>query len=159
MAEISIVKQLTGPEALDSMLHELRQKLRMNGRFQSHMAYPGYHAEISVRFYPAMSSIPPIEQDLEIQFIPVDETSKNNPKDVIISKAAAVEESVTIPIRPPNQVREDADMPTPILTQDANGNPVEKWVNNKGKVPKNKVKGGEGKAPTVTMVPTAIPVP
>ena len=32
MAEISIPKQLSGPEALDSMLAELRKKLRMNGR-------------------------------------------------------------------------------------------------------------------------------
>lgn len=152
MAEISLVKQLSGPEALDSMLHELRNKLRMNGRFGSHMAYPGYRAEISVKFYPAASAIPPIEQLIELDTVPTDS---------IVSQTATVTETVEIPVRPPNQVREDADMPTPVMVMDENGNPMEKWVKRKGKVPRNKYKGGdvrEGTEPMVTMVPTAIPV-
>lgn len=150
MADISLVKQLSGSEALDSMLAELRKKLRLHGRFQSHMAYAGYRAEISVKFYPAASFIPPIEATAEIESIPAGS---------VLSQTATVDESVEIPVRSPNQVREDADMPTPIMVQDEHGNPVEKWVNRKGKVPKNKVKGGEsGREPAVTMVPTAIPV-
>lgn len=152
MAEISLPKQLSGPEALDSMLAELRKKLRMNGRFSSHMAYPGYRAEISVKFYPAASFVPAIEQEIYLDTVPTG---------AIVSQTATVDEILEIPVRPPNQVREDADMPTPILAQDEHGNAVERWVNRKGKVPKNKVKGGhtgvaEGSEPAVTMVPTAI---
>jgi hypothetical protein len=132
------------------MLAELRKTLRMNGRFQPHMAYAGYRAEISVKFYPAASFIPPVEQDVELESVP---------DGAVLSQTATVETAVEIPVRPPNQVREDADMPTPVLVMDENGNPVEKWVNRKGKVPKNVVKGGKtGKEPAVTMVPTAIPV-
>jgi hypothetical protein len=113
------------------------------------MAYPGYRAEITVKFYPAASFIPPIEQEVSIDTVP---------KDAIVSQTATVQETVEIPVRPPNQVREESDMPTPVLSQDQNGNPVEKWVKHKGRVPKNKVKGGDvGKEPAVTMVPTEIP--
>jgi hypothetical protein len=153
MADISLVKQLSGPEALDSMLFELRKVLRMNGRFSSHMAYSGYRAEATIKFYPAMTFVPPIEQTIEVSSLAAGST---------LSETATVETTVDIPVRPPNQVREDADMPTPIMTMDENGNPVEKWVNRKGKVPKNKYKGGsvaEGTEPAQTMVPTAIPVP
>ena len=149
MADISLVKQLSGSEALDSMLYELRKKLRMNGRFASHMAYSGYRAEISVKFYPAATFVPPIEYVTEIDTVSAES---------VVSQTATVDESVEIPVRSPNQVREDADMPTPILVQDESGNTVEKWVTRKGKVPKNKVRGGEsGREPAVTMVPTAIP--
>lgn len=152
MSEISLPKQLSGPEALDSMLHAVRQKLRMNGRFQSHMAYPGYRAEITVKFYPAASFVPAIEQTVELDTVP---------SGAVVSEAATVAETVEIPVRPPNEVREDADMPTPVLTQDDHGNPVEKWVKRKGGPKKNTVKGGHvhGGEPAVTMVPTAIPVP
>ena len=152
MAEISLPKQLSGPEALDSMLSEARKRLRINGRFSSHMAYPGYRAVVRVEFFPAASFVPAIDQTVEIDTVP---------EGAILSQSATVDETVEIPVRPPNQVREDADMPTPILVQDENGQSVERWVNRKGKVPKNKVKGGhtgtaEGSEPAVTMVPTAI---
>ena len=45
-------------------------------------------------------------------------------------------------------------MPTPVLSQDANGNPVEKWVKRRA-VPRNVVKGGDT-SPRQTMVPTSI---
>jgi hypothetical protein len=152
MAEISIPKQLSGPECLDSIMHELRTKLRMNGRFSSHMAYAGYRAEISLKFYPAASFVPEMEQTVELESVPDGAT---------LSQSATADVSLEIPVRPPNQVREDADMPTPVLAQDAEGNMVEKWVRRKGQVPKNKVKGGktgtaEGSEPQVTMVPTAV---
>jgi hypothetical protein len=152
MAEISIPKQLSGPEALDSMLAELRKKLYMNGRFQSHMAYAGYRAEITVKFYPAASFIPPVEQEIEVEA----QNGFRGFDGVVISETATVDEQLEIPVRPPNQVREDADMPTPVLTHDDKGGTVEKWVK-RGKTPKNKVNGGNvGKEPLQTMVPTAI---
>ena len=150
MADISLVKQLSGSEVLDSMLSELRKNLRMNGRFASHMAYNGYRAEISVKFYPAVSFVPPVEQDIVLDTVQEGAT---------LSQTATVDAKVEIPVRSPNQTREDADMPTPVLSQDEHGNPVEKWVRRKGQVPKNKVRGANlGPEPAVTMVPTAIPV-
>jgi hypothetical protein len=156
MADISLVKQLSGSEALTSLLEETRKKLRMNGRFQPHMAYAGYRAEVTVKFYPAASFIPPVEQEIEIT---------NVPTDAVLSQSATIDETVEIPLRSPNAARESAEMPTPYLTQDANGNPVEAWKKT-GKVPKNKTRGGEtgkhptaeGSEPAITMVPTAIPV-
>jgi hypothetical protein len=57
------------------------------------------------------------------------------------------DEKVVIVERPPNQVREEADMPTPVLVTAADGQASEKWVK-KGAAPKqnavpkhNKVKG------------------
>jgi hypothetical protein len=159
MSEISLVKQLSGPECLDSMLSELRKKLRMNGRFQSHMAYPGYRAVLHLEFYPAASYIPSAEQTVEVENIPT--APDQTPKSVLVSDTPTVDEKVEIPVRSPNQVREDSEMPTPVLTQDAQGNPVEKWIKKPGRPPKNKYKGGsvaEGTEPLVTMVPTTIPV-
>ena len=112
MPEISIPKQLSGPEALDSMMFELRQKLRMNGRFASHMAYPGYRAVLKIEFYPAASFIPSAEQEVEVNTVP---------DGAVLSQTATVAEVVEIPVRPPNQVREEAEMPTPVLSQNAEG--------------------------------------
>jgi hypothetical protein len=162
MAEVSLVKQLSGAEALDSMLFELRKKLKMNGRFSPHMAYPGYRAILKLEFYPAASFVPHVEQVIEVEFVPVD-VNNEEAREVVVSRTALVDETVEIPVRPPNQVREDSDMPTPVLVMDEKGNPVEKWVHRKGKIPKNKVKGGkagnmEGYEPAVTMVPTDLTV-
>lgn len=132
MSEISLAKQLSGPEALESILEAVRRQLRMNGRFASHMAYSGYRAEIGVKFYPAASFIPPIEQEIVLESVP---------EGSILSQTSTVNEVVSVPVRPPNQVREEADMPTPVLSQDEHGQPVEKWVKRKGGVPKNKAKG------------------
>jgi hypothetical protein len=45
----------------------------------------------------------------------------------------------------------------PFLAMDENGNPKEVLRKSKGKVPKNKVKGGEVMSgPAMTMVPTAL---
>lgn len=145
--EISLAKGLNGREALDSMLYELRKKLAMNGRFGTNMNYPGYRAVLKVEFYPAASFVPPVIQTVEAEKLK---------RDLTVSETATVTEEVTIPVRPPNEVREGADMPTPVLSQDQYGNPVEKWVKNAPK-PKNKVVGGRvGPEPAVTMTPTVI---
>ena len=151
MAEISLAKGLTGREALDSMMFEVRQKLAMHGRFGVNMNYPGYRAEVSVKFYPAASFVPPLENELTVEHL-------TGAPGEVVSQTATVTETVEIPIRPPNAVREAADLPTPVLTQDSAGNTVEKWVKRKpGAVPKNKVRGAHlGPEPAVTMVPTAI---
>lgn len=150
MVEISLPKQLSGPEVVESILAELRKKLRVNGRFHPHMAYAGYRAEVQVKFYPAASLIPPANYRVELEQVPSGAT---------LSESATVEAEVEIPVRPPNKVREEAGLPTPVLTQDNQGNAVEKWVHRKGQVPKNKVRGGNvGEEPAVTMVPTTIPV-
>lgn len=144
MAEISLAKQLSGTESLESLLYEIRRKLQLNGRFAPHMAYPGFRAEISLRFYPSASFIPAIEQDFEIDTVP---------EGAIVSESPTVDVSIDLPLRPPNQVREESDMPTPILTQDENGNPLEKWVKRKGNIPKNSDKGELDSV--ITMVPKA----
>lgn len=152
MAEISLPKQLSGPEALESLLFEIGKALGRNGRFASHMAYSGYRAEVDVRFYPAASFIPPVDQSIEIDTVQ---------KDATVSQTATVDQTIEIPVRPPNKVREDANMPTPVLTMDAQGNMVERMVKraNQVPVPKNKVHGGSvGYEPALTMVPTTIPV-
>lgn len=138
MAEVSLVKQLSGTEALESMMYELRKVLQMNGRFQPHMAYSGYRAEITVKFYPAQSLVPPVEQEIEV----ASETFTGE-----MSLSPTVNDTVDIPVRSPNQTREDANMPTPVLTME-DGQPVEKWVKRK-----NTFKGGKT-GPAQTMVPT-----
>lgn len=151
MAEISIPKQLSGPEALDSLLHETRRRLAMNSRFQPHMAYAGYRAEVTVKFYPAASFVPAAQQTINLE---------QAPAGAVLSETATVDETVQIPVRPPNRVREDSGMPTPVLTTDEKGNVVERMVPRRGQMPKNQVKGGTvGREPAQTMVPTAIPVP
>lgn len=154
MAEISLAKGLSGREALDSMMYETRQKLAMHGRFGANMNYPGYRAELTVKFYPAASFIPPLECAVTVEKL-------TGAVGEVVSQTPTVVETVEIPVRPPNAVREAADMPTPVLTQDAQGNTVEKWVKRgPGRPPKNRVLGGNiGPEPTVTMVPTVIPVP
>src|ERR1700679_538658 len=101
MGEISLPKQLSGPESLDSMLYELRQKLRMNGRFSSHMAYPGYRAVLKLEFYPAASFVPEVIQTIEVDKV------FSGFDGIILSQSPTVTETVEIPVRPPNQVRED----------------------------------------------------
>ena len=57
-----------------------------------------------------------------------------------------VTEHVEIPVRPPNQVREEADMPQPVLVTDSKGQGHEEWKkiaksSPKTSIPKNRVMG------------------
>ena len=81
------------------------------------MAYSGFRAEISLKFYPFASFIPPVEQTYVIG----EETSA----------PPQFEATLEIPVRPPSQVRDESDLPLPVLTTDSNGNPAEKWVKKK----------------------------
>jgi hypothetical protein len=130
-SEVSIAKQLSGTECLDACLFELRKILIKDGRFQSHMAYQGFRAEISFKFYPAIGFVPPTEREIEV-------TGGDTAE---VETVPTVDETLTLKERPPNQVREEADMHTPVLVTENDGKTHEKWVK-RGKAPKNTVKGG-----------------
>jgi len=131
--EVSVAKPLSGTEALDSVLYELRRLLSRDGRFQSHMAYQAFRAVLDFKFYPAVGFTPPVERSLEI--------TQGDQSDV--EEIPTVEEHLEIPVRPPNQVREEAEMPTPVLVTDALGKTEEKWVKRgPGRPRKNVVMGG-----------------
>jgi len=126
----SIPKGLSGVEALDSMLEKVRERLVRHDRFAPHKSYQGYEARIRVEFYPAASFAPPLTDDF---------TVGQHESDAIVSQTALVDETVEIPLRPPNQVRVEAGMNTPVMVPDGKGGTEEKWIS-KGTVP-----GGERK--------------
>lgn len=148
MADVSLVKQLSGPEVIDSILAQLKKKLSIHGRLQPNSAYSGYRAELIFKFYPAASFIPPVTYSAEVQDVP---------DDAILSETATVEAHIEIPVKPPNKVREESGLPTPVLGPDDKGNIVEKWVHLKP-AEKNKVRGGHSGLPAQTMVPAIVPV-
>jgi len=132
--EVSIPKPLSGAECLESLFAALRAALMKDDRFGSHMAYPGFRAVLDLKFYPHQSYIPDMERTLEVV------------EGEIGVEGTPITASVDLPVRPPNQVREEAGLPQPVLVTDGKGNSEEKWVK-KGtmppsvKVPKNKVMG------------------
>ena len=103
----------------------------------SHVAYTGFTASIDFKFRPSMSFVPDVERT-----VIVEDGDVSN-----LEGRATVEEKVEIPQRPPNQVREEAEMPTPVLVTDGKGQSREEWKKTgktpkQGAVPKrNKVKG------------------
>jgi len=96
------------------------------------MAYQGFRAAIAFKFYPAVGFTPPVERAIEITGGELSEIEEN----------PTVDEQIVIPVRPPNQVREEAEMPTPVLVTDAVGRTEEKWVKRGPGRPRNVVKGG-----------------
>ena len=134
--EVSITKNLSGPESLDACLAELRAALIKDDRFAPHMGYPGFRAVIDFKCYPHQSYIPDIERVVEVT-----EGQQEG-----LEAEPVVNERVEIPVRPPNQVREEAGLPQPVLVTDGKGQSHEEWVKRgkaptQGKVPHNKVKG------------------
>jgi hypothetical protein len=123
-SEVSIAKALSGSESLTSIMDSIRKHLERDDRFSDNMAYTGFHAVIDVKFYPQHSFIPPVDR-----MIVVDEGDQSD-----ISETATVNELIDLPILPPNEVRENADLPTPVLVTDAKGLTHEKWVK-RGKSP------------------------
>ena len=135
-SEVSIAKDLSGTEALDSILAELRRILSMDGRFHSHKGYRGDRAKIRFEFYPAVGFTPPIEgRELALENGDLTDVEEN----------PTVDEEISVPMRPPNQVREEAGMPLPVLVTDNDGKSHEKWVQPKGDRPRNTVRGGKTK--------------
>lgn len=141
--ERSIAKRLSGGEALDSLCHQIRQKLAPRFRspadldvlmrgiwnrlarhedFHSHRGYHGYAATVRVRakdgeagvvldFRPAMSyGRPPLHDNFTLP-----------------ANCAFDGVTIEIPVRPPNAVRTEAEMPLPVQVEEQ-GQIVEKMV-------------------------------
>ena len=135
MSEVSIAKPLSGSESIDALFAALRAVLVKDDRFSNHMAYPGFRATLDLKFYPHQSYIPDIIRTVEVVETPTG-----------IEKDPPIEAHVDIPLRPPNQVREEAGLMQPVLVTDAKGHTEEKWVKRvkqppSPKVPKNRVLG------------------
>jgi hypothetical protein len=132
-SEVSIAKPLSGTECLEAILYRIREVFSKDERFYSHMAYTGFNAKIDLKFYPQNSFIPPVEREIEIPIGEVDNLSES-------SEVSQIE----IPIAPPNKVREDADLPTPVLITHNDGTFEEKWVKRRGRPPKNPIPTNKG---------------
>lgn len=130
-SEVSIAKPLSGPECVEACFAALRNVLARDDRFATHIAYPGFRAVIRFNFYPHQSYVPDLERTIEV-------TGGELGKELDV-----VDVRVKIPVRPPNQVREEADMPQPVLVTDQTGQSHEEWKKTTRMVPKqhNKVKG------------------
>lgn len=114
--EKSIPKRLSGTEALDSMLHQIRTRLANHGHFHSHKAYHGYSASVTIEFRPVRSFAPPLTDEFQIE--------EGDPEDEF---GEAVNLSVEIDAAPPNAVREEAGMDMPVQVEE-NGRTIEKMV-------------------------------
>jgi hypothetical protein len=122
-SEVSIPKSLSGGEMLQALVTAFRSALLQDQRFHSHMAYSGFTATIHLQLTPQMSFVPDINT-----IIPV---FGGEPGEI----GDKIDETIDIPLRPPNQVREEADLPQPVLVTDNEGRTTEKWVK-RGEVPK-----------------------
>jgi hypothetical protein len=128
-SEVSIAKELSGPESLEACIHALRTDLAKDDRFMSHVAYRGFHAVIDFKFRPSMSFVPDCER--EVVVVVGDQTD--------LEDEPTVDVKIEIPQRPPNQVREEADMPQPVLVTDGQGQSHEEWKKTSKTIPKNPV--------------------
>jgi hypothetical protein len=115
-SEKSIAKRLSGDEALESLMGEIYKRMCHHGHFHSHKAYQGYSAKVTIDFRPAMSFTPPLTDDFEV-----------NQLDAGIEVEAGEIIEISIPIRPPNQVREENGMDLPVHVEE-DGILKEKWV-------------------------------
>jgi hypothetical protein len=118
--EKSIPKRLSGSEALDSIMEAIYKRLSAHGHFHSHKAYQGYSATVKLDFRPARSFSPPLTDDFVVDFgldlLP--EGTEVGP---------AITELIEIPVRPPNQVREEAGLDMPVQTEE-HGQLVERFI-------------------------------
>jgi len=116
-AQKSIPKRLSGSEALDSLMHQIYARLSAHGHFNSHKAYQGYSATVRIEFRPAMSFAPALTDDFQVNDL--EPGTELDGKEIV--------EVIEIPVRPPNQVRVDAEMPVPVMVEQG-GQMVEKMV-------------------------------
>jgi hypothetical protein len=126
-SEVSIAKPLSGPECLEACLYALKTALSKDDRFMNHVAYTGFTASIDFKFRPAMSFVPDVERTVDVG---AGDQSNIGPETT---------EHIEIAKRPPNQVREEADMPQPVLVTDGQGQSREEWKKTSKAVPKNGV--------------------
>ena len=141
--EKSIPKRLSGNEALDSIMEAIYKRLSAHGHFHSHKAYQGYSATVKIDFRPARSFSPPLTDDFTVEDL-----------DPGVELEPAMYETVEIPVRPPNQVREEAGLDMPVQVEER-GQLVERFI------PPAKYKGRlkpNGKKPsTASMDTPAVP--
>jgi len=114
--EKSIPKRLSGDEVLESLMSEIYKRLYNHGHFHSHKAYSGYSARVRIDFRPAMSFTPPLVDDFEVNRFE---------EGMELGEAEVIE--IDIPVRPPNQVREENGMDLPVHVEEE-GILKEKWV-------------------------------
>lgn len=125
-------------------------RLCVHGHFHSHKGYHGYSATVKMSmessaaivdliFRPAMSYAPPLTDNFVV-------TSIENLPDVDVA--------IEIPVRPPNAVRTEAEMPLPIEVEEG-GQLVEKFV--PAAKYKGKMKPGTVKPQTANMDAPAVP--
>lgn len=138
-SEVSIAKHLSGTECLYSCVEALKKALSKDDRFSSHMAYSGFRAEVSIKFYPVMSFIPPVDRTVTVE--EGDLTELEYAMGVDTGSGESFESTVVLEPAPPNAVREEAGLPQPVLVTDNEGKSHEKWVT-KGPVPRqNRIPG------------------
>ena|SRR5271156_236856 len=128
-SEVSIAKPLSGTECLEAILYRLRETFSKDERFFSHMAYTGFTAKIGFEFFPQNSFIPPVQREVSVIEGETDD----------LSKTPTIDETITLDLAPPNKVREDADLPTPVLVTHNDGTFEEKWIKRRGRPPKQSV--------------------
>lgn len=102
----------------------------------NHVAYSGFSATIAFSFRPSMSFVPDVERTVKVEQGDQSE----------LESTPTIDETVELKNRPPNKVREEADLPQPVLVTDEKGNSREEWkrVVKKSpaqKVPHNRVMG------------------
>ncbi|MDE2099400.1 MAG: hypothetical protein KGL39_19265 [Patescibacteria group bacterium] len=132
-SEVSISKPISGTEAIESCIYALRQALARDDRFSTHAAYRGFRASIDFKFSPSMSYVPDVERSVSL-------TEGDVSGDFEEESSLSVE----IPLRPPNQVREEAELPQPVLVTNASGESHEEWRKTSKTIPKNKVPRNRG---------------
>ena len=140
--EKSIPKRLSGTEALDSIMDGIYKRLCAHGHFHSHKAYQGYSATVKIDFRPAYSFSPPLTDDFTIDDL-----------EPGAELADGVTETIEIPVRPPNQVREEAGLDMPVQVEEQ-GQLVERFI------PPAKYKGrlkGQPRLSTANMNIPAVP--
>ena len=134
-SEVSIAKPLSGTECLEAILYRLRESFSKDERFFSHMAYTGFTAKIGFEFFPQNSFIPPVQREISVIEGEADD----------LSETPTVDETITLDLAPPNKVREDADLPTPVLVTHNDGTFEEKWIKRRGRPPKQSIPSQKGK--------------
>lgn len=120
--EKSIPKRLSGTEALESLMDGIYKRLCAHGHFHSHKAYQGYSATVKIDFRPARSFSPPLTDDFTVGYLPC-----HNEGEIDVEFLPTVTETIEIPVRPPNQVREEAGLDMPVQTEE-NGQLVERFI-------------------------------
>ena len=167
--ERSIAKRLSGGEALDSLCHQIRSKLVHEFRnpedldrlmrgiwsrlarhedFHSHRGYHGYSSKVTIGASQGMAAV-------RLNFTPAMSYGRPplNDEFTIDGGFPNLYVTIEIPVRPPNAVRTEAEMPLPVQVEEQ-GQIIEKMV--PAAKYKGKLKPGVKKPQTASMEVPAI---